>query len=64
MERLQGRQERELEEVRQELVEAQALIRKMGRIIQSRDTEIKELREHIAKKERRRILPAMPEGKA
>lgn len=63
MEQQHGRRrENELEETRRELVEAQDLIRKMGRIISSRDEEIKKLREHIAK--RGRFLPAMPEGKA
>lgn len=65
MEKSQGkRTDPEIERLRHELGEATTLIRKMGKIIQSRDQEIHKLREIIAQREKRRVLPAMPEGSA
>ena len=63
MEKQHGRrQEDELERKTHELEEANILIRKLGKVILSKDEEIKKLRELIAN--RQRFLPAMPEGNA
>lgn len=63
VERPQGRRtERELDRLRRKLDESDALIKKLGRIIQAKDAQIRELRELLAKRER--IPHRLPVSKA
>ncbi len=48
--------------LRKEISHLKDTVRMLEQKLQSKDTEIKNLREVIQRQDRRRVLPAMPEG--